>query len=150
MSKKKIVFVSSAGGHLAQILELKPLFDKYDYCLITEDVPSAVDATTGMENVLYIKRAIRKNNALYILSFIKYIYLALKVMFIFKPDVIISTGTHQAVAFCYVGKIFKKKIIFFLTYARVKSRAISADLVYPISDLFIVQWQSALQNYPKA
>ena len=36
---KKIILICSNGGHLAQILELKELFLKYDYLLITEKSP---------------------------------------------------------------------------------------------------------------
>ena len=32
--KKKVLFISSTGGHLNELLQLKPLFDKYDYYII--------------------------------------------------------------------------------------------------------------------
>ena len=34
--KKKVLFISSTGGHLNELLQLAPLFDKYDYNIITE------------------------------------------------------------------------------------------------------------------
>ena len=34
--KKKVLFISSTGGHLSEMLQLAPLFDKYDYHIITE------------------------------------------------------------------------------------------------------------------
>ena len=33
---KKVMFISSVGGHLTQILELKEIFNDYEYVLITE------------------------------------------------------------------------------------------------------------------
>ncbi len=33
---KKVMFISSVGGHLTQLLELKNIFSNYDYVLITE------------------------------------------------------------------------------------------------------------------
>ena len=34
--RKKILFISSTGGHLNELLQLKPLFEKYEYNIITE------------------------------------------------------------------------------------------------------------------
>ena len=33
---KKVVFASSSGGHLSEILKLESLFNEYDYLLVTE------------------------------------------------------------------------------------------------------------------
>ena len=33
---KKILFVSSTGGHLNELLQLKPMFKKYDSYIVTE------------------------------------------------------------------------------------------------------------------
>jgi UDP-N-acetylglucosamine:LPS N-acetylglucosamine transferase len=66
-----------------------------------------------------------------------------------KPDVIITTGAHTCVPMCYLGKIFKKKIIYIESFAKVKTPNLSGKLVYPIADLFIVQWPELLKYYPK-
>ena len=34
--KKKVLFISSTGGHLSELLQLSPLFEKYDYNIITK------------------------------------------------------------------------------------------------------------------
>ena len=34
--KKKVLFIASTGGHLSELLQLSPLFEKYDYHIITE------------------------------------------------------------------------------------------------------------------
>ena len=36
MKKKKVLFISSTGGHFNELQQLKPLFEKYDYRIITE------------------------------------------------------------------------------------------------------------------
>ena len=35
---KKVMFISSAGGHLTELLQLKSIFNDYDYSLITENI----------------------------------------------------------------------------------------------------------------
>ena len=38
--KKKILFISSTGGHLSEMMKLSPMFEKYDYYIITEKTKS--------------------------------------------------------------------------------------------------------------
>ena len=33
---KKVLFISSTGGHLSEMMQLKPMFKKYNYHIITE------------------------------------------------------------------------------------------------------------------
>ena len=33
--KKKILFISSTGGHLSEMMKLSPMFEKYDYYIKT-------------------------------------------------------------------------------------------------------------------
>ena len=59
MKKKKVLFVSSIGGHLTQLLELKPLFKDYNYLLVTEKS----DVTLNLKdkyNVVFFKYCNRK------------------------------------------------------------------------------------------
>ena len=36
MKKKKVLFISSGGGHLSEMMRLSPMFEKYDYFIVTE------------------------------------------------------------------------------------------------------------------
>ncbi|WP_281288029.1 PssD/Cps14F family polysaccharide biosynthesis glycosyltransferase [Bacillus rubiinfantis] len=77
----------------------------------------------------------------------------LKSFYIFlkeKPDVIITTGAHTAVPMCYIAKLFGKKVIYIESFAKTKSASLSGRLIYPIADLFVVQWEKMLEVYPKA
>ena len=47
-------------------------------------------------------------------------------------------------------KLFRKKIIYIETFAVSHSKTLSGKLVYPIADVFLVQWSSMLNLYPKA
>ena len=39
---KKVLFISSTGGHLNELLKLSPLFEKYDSYIITEKTKSNI------------------------------------------------------------------------------------------------------------
>ena len=38
--EKKLLFISSTGGHLSEMLQLRSLFKKYDYHIVTEKTKS--------------------------------------------------------------------------------------------------------------
>jgi hypothetical protein len=51
---------------------------------------------------------------------------------------------------CYLAKLFGKKVIFIETFANSKTKTKAGSLVYPIADVFIVQWEYMLELYPNA
>lgn len=147
---KKVLFIASTGGHLSEILKLNKVMEKYESYLITEKTDTTKDLI--VDNIKKIDYLIygTKSHLSYIYKFpyncIKSFILFLKI----KPDVIITTGAHTGVPMCYIGKIFRKKIIYIETLANIDTKTLSGKLVYPIADLFVVQWESMLKLYPKA
>ncbi len=67
-----------------------------------------------------------------------------------KPDLIISTGADVAVPTCLIGKLLGVRLIYIESGGNVSTPSLSGRLVYPFADLFIVQWRSALKNFPAA
>jgi len=51
---------------------------------------------------------------------------------------------------CIIAKLFRKKIIFIESFAKVNSPTLTGKLVYKFADEFYVQWYSMLNIYPKA
>lgn len=149
MKKRKIIFISSSGGHFTQLLQLEQLFKKYEYLLITEK-NQVVSGLSNKYNIKFLKYFTRKKIFSFPLIFIYNSILSLYYIIVFKPDFIISTGAGATVPMCYIGKMLGKKIIFIESYARKSSKSLSGKLIYPISYLFIVQWDSMLKLYPKA
>ena len=149
MKKKKVMFICSVGGHLTQMLQMKKIFDEYDYVLITEktDVTKEMKDKYNMEYLIYGSRN-------YLFSYIfKFSFNIIKSLYLFikyRPKTIITTGTHTAVPMCYIGKLFRRKIIYIESFAKRTSPTLSGKMVYPIADIFIVQWESMLSIYPKA
>lgn len=143
------MFVCSAGGHLAQILELEQLMRKYNYLIVTEDI----EATRPLQqeyNMRFLKPDVEGRSLIFWANFVKNFFISFKLIASFKPHVIITTGSHTAVPMCLLGKLFRKKVIWILSYARINSKAKSANIIYPIADLFIVQWEAAKKLYPRA
>jgi len=149
--KKKVLFISSTGGHLNELLQLSPLFEKYNYHIITEKDKSNKDLKNKFgDKISFLPYGTRAKLLQYIFI---YFYLCLKTIYFYfklRPNVIVTTGTHTAGPMCYLGKIFGSKIIYIETYANKNKKTATGRLVYPIADLFIVQWKEMLKLYPKA
>ncbi|WP_079474712.1 PssD/Cps14F family polysaccharide biosynthesis glycosyltransferase [Marinococcus halophilus] len=146
---KKVVFISSVGGHLTQLLQLEPLFSEYNYHIITEKTDITVDMKEKYPMSFLVYGA-RNYPFRYLF---KFSYNVIKSLFLFlklRPDVVVTTGVHTAVPMCYIAKLFRKKVIYIESFAKSHSPNLSGRLVYPIADLFIVQWESMKKFYPKA
>lgn len=147
---KKVMFISSTGGHLSEMLELEELFPYYDTTIVTEKTKSNLYLKDKYKQVYYL---VYGTKSYFLTYFFKFIYNFFKSFYLFlkiKPDVIITTGTHTAVSMCYIGHLFKKKIIFIETLANRTTKTMSGSMIYPIADYFLVQWESMLKLYPKA
>lgn len=147
---KKLLFVSSTGGHLNELLQLKPMFEKYDSYIVTEKTKTNRDLKNEYKNVSYLLYGTKHNPIRYIFVAIFNIIKSLILFIKIRPNVIISTGAHTAVPICLIGKLFKKKIIYIETFANIHTKTLTGKIIYPIADLFIVQWESMLDLYPKA
>ena len=143
----KICFTSSSGGHFEQIMMLKPLMNKYNSFIVTEKTNYFVNDKN--QKFYYLKQVNRHE-----FRFIYYmIYNTLKTMKIFlkeKPDIVISTGALATIPMCIVAKIFRKKIIFIESFAKINSPTLTGKLLYKFADKFFVQWESMKEFYPNA
>ena len=148
--RKKVVFISSTGGHLNELLQLKSLFDKYDSYLITEKTKTTLELQTEFKSVDYLKYGTRHRPLRYIYISVANIIKSIKLYHKIKPDYIVTTGAHTCIPLCYIAKIHRKKIIYIETFANMFSKTLTGRLMYPIASVFVVQWESMLKLYPKA
>ena len=148
---KKVLFISSAGGHLSEMLELKELFKKYDYHIITEKTKSTDYLKKEYpQKVNYLIYGTKDHMLTYPFKLIANCFKSLYYYFKLRPKVIITTGVHTAGPMCCIGKIFGSKIIYIESFANIHTKTITGRIIYHFADLFIVQWESMLKLYPKA
>lgn len=149
--RKKVLFISSTGGHLSELMALKPLFSKYEYEIVTEKTDSTISLKSKYgKKMHYLIYGTKHHMLSYIWKTPVNIFKSLFLYFKIRPKVIITTGAHTAVWMCYIGKIFRSKIIYIETLANINTKTLSGKLIYPIADKFIVQWEEMLKLYPKA
>ena len=51
--KKRVIFISSTGGHFSELMMLKPIFENYDYHLITEKTKSTISLKDEYKNRMH-------------------------------------------------------------------------------------------------
>ena len=145
MKSNKVCLVGSSGGHLTHLYLLKPFWEEKDRFWVTfgkEDAKSILENEKMYECYFPTNRNIK--------NLIKNTFLAIKIIMKEKPKLIISSGAGVAVPFFYIGKIFGTKTIFIEVFDRIDKPTITGKLVYPVADIFIVQWEEMKKVYPKA
>ena len=136
----KICIVCSDGGHLTEMSQLMEVFEGHETFFITYNVLGGRD----LGKVYQLK--ILKKNPLRYLSEIPTI---VKILHKEKPDLIVSNGAEIAILVFYIAKLFRIKTIFIESWCRVNEPSLTGKIVYPVSDLFLVQWEQLLRKYGK-
>lgn len=134
----KLCLVCSHGGHLTEILQLMDAFEGHDVFFVTYDGPG----TRELKNAYLFDNFGEK--PLKLLSSLPRI---LRILIKERPDVIVSTGAEIAIPVFYIAKLFKIKTIFIESWCRVIEPSITGKVVYPIADVFLVQWRQLLKRY---
>lgn len=152
---KKILFISSTGGHLTELLQMSPIFPRYDSYIMTEK----------QKNNLFLKNKYGKDKVFFmipgsytgIINKLKYpvilLFNTVISFFVFKkikPDCVITTGAHNSVPMCFIAHKAGCKVIFIETFAALEKPTKAGSMIYKIADHFIVQWENMLKFYPKA
>ena len=144
---KKICFTASSGGHFEQLMMLKPLMDKYDSFIVTEKTDYSV---MNNDRKVYYLGKINRNEKTFIFKMIINSFKSFNIFINEKPDIVISTGALSTIPICILSKIFRKKVIFIESFAKVTSPTLTGKLVYKFADQFYVQWEQLKDYYPDA
>jgi UDP-N-acetylglucosamine:LPS N-acetylglucosamine transferase len=152
---KKILIVLGMGGHTSQILRLVDLMGSdynYEYIVGHDDQTSA-------KKVKFLGKIYRMKNPRLMKdkSLIKVFFnmfpttiAAFRILRKSNPDTIISAGPSLTIPLFWLAKIIRIKTIFVESWVRVHHKSQTGKLVYPVSDLFLVQWATMKKVYPKA
>ncbi len=141
----KLCLVGSSGGHLMHLYLLKPFWQDKKRFWVTFDKQ---DARSLLRDETTYNAYFPTNRN--IINLIRNSFLAIKILFKERPDMIISSGAAVAVPFFYIGKLLGAKTVYVEVFDRYDKPTLTGKLVYPITDNFIVQWEEMKKVYPKA
>lgn len=145
LNEMKVALVGSSGGHLTHLYMLEPFWKDKDRFWVTFD---KIDANSILkdERVYHCYFPTNRN----VWNLIRNTFLAIKVLWKEKPDIIISSGAAVAVPFFYLGKLRGAKTVYIEVFDRIDKSTLTGKLVYPVTDKFIVQWDEMKDVYKKS
>lgn len=143
--KLRVLFVGSAGGHLAQLIQLGAWSQQHDRLWVTFQLPDA-ESLLANERVIWGHHPTTRN----IPNLIRNIGLAWKVIRRERPDVIVSSGAAIAVPFFWLGRAHGARTVYIEVIDRMDTRTLTARLVSPVTDLFATQDDQQARLFPGA
>lgn len=140
MSNVKVLAIASSGGHWIQLLRLMPAFKNHNVIFVStqkgyrkqvdgNDFYSVSDGTRWQKFKL-----------------IKMGFEVGKIVFMEKPDVIISTGAAPGLMAIIWGWVFRKKSIWIDSIANVDGISMSGRIAKKFCTLHLTQWEHLADN----
>lgn len=144
-ARPRVLLVCSSGGHLAQLLQLRPWWERCDrqwFTFDSEDVRSTLEG----EDVVFAHSPTTRNvpNALRNLG------VAWSLLRRRRPDVVVSTGAGVAFPVFVVAALLRVPRVYVEVYDRIDAPTLTGRLCHPLSSLFLVQWEDQLAHYRRA
>ncbi len=141
MKQKKLLAVASQGGHLIQLMRLKPVFDRYDVSYVSNQHREGMD-----NNFIHIIDANRNSKFKLIQLLIQMFY----IMICNRPDVVISSGAAPGYFALFFGKLLGAKTIWLDSIANAEELSMSGQHAGKFADLWLTQWpEVAHENGPQ-
>ncbi len=151
----KILIVLGMGGHTSQILRLVDLIGpnfNYEYIVGHDDQTSVKKIKFPGKVYTMINPRLMKDKSLVKVFFNMFpaTIRAWKILRKSKPHAIVSAGPSMTIPLFWVARILGIKTIFIESWVRVYHGSLTGKLVYPVSNLFLVQWPTMKKVYRKA
>ena len=141
----KVGLVCSSGGHLTQLHQLKPFWQKHARFWVTFRLPDSESLLAG-EDVVWAYFPTTRNASNMFRNFL----LAMRVLSRRRPDLIVSDGAGVAFPFFVVARMLRIKTVYVEVYDRIDSPTLTGKLCRPFTNLFLVQWEEQKRFYPRA
>lgn len=141
----KILFVTSPGGHLGQIVPLQKWWEAHSRTWVTFRQADAEKALSD-EDVIWAFSPTTRN----IINALRNLRLAIPTLHRLKPDVVVSVGAGVSVPFFIAARFLGIRTVFIESIDRVTLPTLSGRICYPLSDLFCIQWEEQRRFYPES
>jgi UDP-N-acetylglucosamine:LPS N-acetylglucosamine transferase len=136
--------VCSSGGHLTQLHNLRPWWERFERTWVTFDKPDATSLLGG-ETVIWAHHPTTRN----LWNLVRNTALAWRTVARLRPDLIVSTGAGVAFPFFLIGRLRGARTVYLEVFDRIDSATMTGRLCYPLSDRFLLQWEEQRAMYPK-
>ena len=141
-SDLKICLPTSSGGHLTQLMRLRPFWGRADRFWVTFDKEDARSKLEG-ERVYPCHDPTNRN----VKNLLRNTALAWRVLRRERPDLVVTTGAAVAIPFFLVGKLLGARTVYIEVIDRIDAPTLSGRVCRPLADLFVVQWPEMERVY---
>lgn len=141
----RVALVGSSGGHLAQLVSVRPAWQELERFWVTFPTDDARSLLAG-ERVYWCHHPTNRN----VPNLIRNAILAFRTLKRERPTHIISTGAAVAVPFFYLGRLMGARLIYIEVFDRVSSATLTGRLIRPITQHMMVQWPEQVGLYRDA
>jgi hypothetical protein len=133
--KRRVLFVSSSGGHWVQLRRLRPAFDGWvkQYACTNAGYRSTVDPEEGFFG---LPEATRWNKLRPIYQAVTVLWVVLRA----RPEVVVSTGASPGFFAMLFGRLLRRKTVWVDSIANVDEMSLSGQQARHFADLWLTQW----------
>jgi UDP-N-acetylglucosamine:LPS N-acetylglucosamine transferase len=136
MKQKKLLAVASQGGHLIQLMRLKPVFDRYDTSYVSNHYRDGMGSK--------FSKVTDANGDEKLKLLILFVQMAW-IMITKRPDVVISSGAAPGFFAVMLGKLIGAKTIWIDSIANAEELSLSGKKVGAFADMWLTQWPNLVQ-----
>jgi len=140
----RVLLVCSSGGHLDHLNRLKPWWTQHDRMWVTFPGADSESLLAG-EDVAWAYHPTTRN----IPNLLRNLLLARRVVREYRPDLVVSSGAGVAFPFFVQARLSGAETVYLEVYDRIDSPTLTGRLCYPLSGLFLLQWQEQRRFYPR-
>ncbi|MFG0274868.1 MAG: UDP-N-acetylglucosamine--LPS N-acetylglucosamine transferase [Phycisphaerales bacterium] len=133
--KRRILAISSGGGHWVQLNRLRPAFDGHDVAWVSVNPAYRADVESGRYFV--VPDATRWDRVRLVLMILKVMWLLVRI----RPHVIVSTGAAPGYIALRLGALLGAKTVWLDSIANVERLSMSGEKIGPHADLWLTQWK---------
>ena len=140
-----VLLVCSTGGHLQQLLALKPAWAPYSHTWVTFDKSDSRSLLIG-ERVVYAFSPTNRN----LKNLLRNLMLAWRTLRAVRPRILLTTGAGVAVPFAWLARLRGVKIVYVESFTRIEGPSLTGRLVAPIAHRAYAQWPELARSLPRS
>lgn len=134
MKRRRILGVSSGGGHWVELIRLAPAFDDHDLAFAT--VNEAYRGDAGRARFYTIRDVTRWDYWRWGQTLAKLAWIIMRE----RPEVVVSTGALPGYFALRLAKLFGARTIWLDSIANVEELSMSGQKIGRHADLWLTQW----------
>jgi UDP-N-acetylglucosamine--N-acetylmuramyl-(pentapeptide) pyrophosphoryl-undecaprenol N-acetylglucosamine transferase len=154
VARLRVCLAGSGGGHVRQLLDLRPVWEEHNYFFVTED--TALGRSLSEEHrthfVPHFAWGQARLGGLFrmlshgAISFIR----SAAIVWRERPHVIVSTGAGAVFPTLLLGRLFGARIVVIESFARFEKPSLFGRMAAPFAHDFVVQSPNLARHYPRA